>query len=217
MLPSRTSPPPPWATPIEVMTGDGNERIAGWTGRSPRSSRTTRGTTVARCPAADGATRARPVAHQRRHTVSRHECPGKCQNVSGRRTRLERSLQGRARSSNHGAADRRRRRAARPARRRVLNGPRSGAKKAARRRFRTGGPKKPAITYSRPIRTTIGRVGLTTEFGMGSGVSPHVWSPATRVREANPESRTANSETNSAPLSPFAIRYSEFTCGCTHE
>jgi hypothetical protein len=61
------------------------------------------------------------------------------------------------------------------------------AKKEARGRFRADGPKKPAITYSRPIRTTIGRVGLTTEFGMGSGVSPRVWSPATRVRRSGAE------------------------------
>lgn len=50
-------------------------------------------------------------------------------------------------------------------------------------------PVKPAITYSRPIRTTIGRMGLTTEFGMGSGVSPYAKSPADRVRPEERESR----------------------------
>ncbi len=33
-----------------------------------------------------------------------------------------------------------------------------------------------AITYSR-LATTIGRTGLTTVFGMGTGVAPHVMSP----------------------------------------
>ena len=55
---------------------------------------------------------------------------------------------------------------------------------AARRLAGDAGPYKPAITYSCPIRTTIGRAGLTTEFGMGSGVAPHVNSPAVRVPAA---------------------------------
>jgi hypothetical protein len=36
------------------------------------------------------------------------------------------------------------------------------------------------MTYFCPVRTIIGRAGLTTEFGMGSGVAPHVCSPAAR-------------------------------------
>jgi hypothetical protein len=69
--------------------------------------------------------------------------------------------------------------------------PTGRAKKAARQGLHLAGPQKPAITYSRPVRTTIGRVGLTTEFGMGSGVAPHVSSPAARVRE---KSKVASDE-----------------------
>jgi hypothetical protein len=32
-----------------------------------------------------------------------------------------------------------------------------------------------------PVRTTIGRTGLASEFGMGSGVSPSVWSPGSSL------------------------------------
>lgn len=52
--------------------------------------------------------------------------------------------------------------------------------------FRNRGAVKPAFTYSRPIRTTIGRAALTSEFGKGSGVAPHVWTPADRVRMSEP-------------------------------
>ena len=41
--------------------------------------------------------------------------------------------------------------------------------------------KKPAMTYSRPGRTTIGPECLTAVFGMGTGVATRVWSPAVRV------------------------------------
>ena len=37
-----------------------------------------------------------------------------------------------------------------------------------------------------PVRTTIGRTGLASEFGMGSGVSPHVWSPGNSFYQAKP-------------------------------
>src|SRR5262245_56903399 len=40
-----------------------------------------------------------------------------------------------------------------------------------------GGSDDPAMTYSRPRRTTIGPGGLTAVFGMGTGVAPRVWSP----------------------------------------
>jgi hypothetical protein len=33
------------------------------------------------------------------------------------------------------------------------------------------------MTYSRRKATTIGRTGLASVFGMGTGVSPYVWSP----------------------------------------
>src|SRR4051812_2036899 len=37
--------------------------------------------------------------------------------------------------------------------------------------------KNPAITYSRPRRTTIGPACLTAVFGKGTGVATQVWSP----------------------------------------
>jgi hypothetical protein len=49
--------------------------------------------------------------------------------------------------------------------------------------------KLPAPTYSRAKGTTIGPEGLTAVFGMGTGVSPPVWSPGAclqRVREKEP-------------------------------
>ena len=41
---------------------------------------------------------------------------------------------------------------------------------------------KPAMTYSRAGRTTIGPGCLSAVFGMGTGVSTRAWSPAVRVR-----------------------------------
>ena len=61
--------------------------------------------------------------------------------------------------------------------------------KAARRSFERRAV-KPAITYSCPFRTTIGRAALTSEFGMGSGVAPHVLSPADHVRTARRAGRS---------------------------
>ena len=40
---------------------------------------------------------------------------------------------------------------------------------------------KPGDHLLSPVRTTIGRVGLASEFGKGSGVSPHVMSPGNLV------------------------------------
>lgn len=42
-----------------------------------------------------------------------------------------------------------------------------------------GGQKSAAMTYSR-LATTIGRAGLTTVFGMVTGVTLHVLSPQRR-------------------------------------
>ena len=39
---------------------------------------------------------------------------------------------------------------------------------------------KPAMTYSRAGRTTIGPRCLSAVFGMGTGVSTWAWSPANR-------------------------------------
>src|SRR5262245_13861586 len=40
-----------------------------------------------------------------------------------------------------------------------------------------GGEKDPAMTYSRPRRTTIGPGCLTAVFGMGTGMAIRAWSP----------------------------------------
>jgi hypothetical protein len=48
-----------------------------------------------------------------------------------------------------------------------------------------------AITYSR-LSTTIGRTGLASEFGMGSGVSPPVWSPGSSLYQAKKPDKFKN-------------------------
>ena len=51
------------------------------------------------------------------------------------------------------------------------------AKEKASSFFGTGLYKIPGDDLLSPRRTTIGRAGLASVFGMGTGVSPPVWSP----------------------------------------
>ena len=55
-----------------------------------------------------------------------------------------------------------------------------GLKTAAPPGVDPGGAVKPAMTYFRAVRTIIGPGCLTAVFGMGTGVSSPVWSPASR-------------------------------------